>query len=31
MRDFAIEPPDISFTKAEPEVTIEFDLKLVHA
>ena len=31
MRDFAIEPPDISFTKAEPELTIEFDLKLMHA
>lgn len=31
MRDFAIEPPDISFTRAEPGVTIEFDLKLVHA
>ena len=31
MRDFGIEPPDISFTHAEPEVTIEFDLKLVHA
>jgi polyisoprenoid-binding protein YceI len=30
MRDFAIEPPDISFTRAEPLVTIEFDLKLVH-
>lgn len=31
MRDFAIEPPDISFTKAEPQVTIEFDLKLVRS
>lgn len=31
MRDFAIEPPDIAFTRAEPLVTIEFDLKLVHA
>jgi polyisoprenoid-binding protein YceI len=31
MRDFAIEPPDISFTRAEPEVTLEFDLKLVRA
>ncbi len=31
MRDFGIEPPDISFTRAEPLVTIEFDLKLVHA
>ncbi len=31
MRNFAIEVPDISFTKAEPVVTIEFDLKLVHA
>jgi polyisoprenoid-binding protein YceI len=30
MRDFAIEPPDISFTRAEPAVTIEFDLKLTH-
>lgn len=30
MRDFAIDPPDISFTRAEPGVTIEFDLKLVH-
>ena len=29
MRDFAIEPPDISFTRAEPVVTIEYDLKLV--
>lgn len=28
MRDFAIEPPDISFTRAESQVTIEFDLKL---
>ena len=31
MRDFGIAPPDISFTKAEPQVTIEFDLKLVRA
>jgi len=31
MRDFAIEPPDISFTKAEPAITIEFDLKLTRA
>lgn len=31
MRDFAIDPPDISFTRAEPQVTIEFDLKLVRA
>jgi polyisoprenoid-binding protein YceI len=31
MRDFAIAPPDISFTHAEPLVTIEYDLKLVHA
>lgn len=31
MRDFAIDPPDISFTKAEPEVTIEYDLVLVRA
>jgi len=31
MRDFAIAPPDISFTRAEPLVTIEYDLKLVHA
>ena len=31
MRDFAISPPDISFTRAEPLVTIEYDLKLVHA
>jgi polyisoprenoid-binding protein YceI len=31
MRDFAIAPPDISFTRAEPEVAIEYDLKLVHA
>lgn len=30
MRDFAIEPPDISFTRAEPGITVEFDLKLVH-
>jgi polyisoprenoid-binding protein YceI len=31
MRDFAIAPPDISFTHAEPLVTIEYDLKLVHS
>ena len=31
MRDFAIEPPSISFTTAEPQVIIEFDLKLSHA
>jgi len=31
MRDFAIAPPDISFTRAEPLVTIEYDLKLQHA
>lgn len=31
MRDFAIAPPDISFTRAEPLVTIEYDLKMVHA
>ena len=31
MRDFGIDPPDISFTRAEPGVTIELDLKLVHA
>ena len=31
MRDFAIAPPDISFTHAEPLVTIEYDLKLTHA
>jgi polyisoprenoid-binding protein YceI len=31
MRDFAIAPPDISFTRAEPLVTIEYDLKLVQA
>lgn len=31
MRDFGIDPPDISFTRAEPEVTIEFDLKLVRS
>jgi polyisoprenoid-binding protein YceI len=30
MRDFAIEPPDISFTRAEPLVTIEYDLKMIH-
>ena len=31
MRDFGIEPPDISFTTAEPAVTIEFDLKLTRS
>lgn len=31
MRDFGIDPPDISFTRAEPGVTIEFDLKLARA
>ena len=31
MRDFAIDPPDISFTRAQPAVTIEYDLKLIHA
>jgi polyisoprenoid-binding protein YceI len=31
MRDFGIEPPDISFTKAQPAVVIEFHLVLVHA
>ena len=31
MRDFAIAPPDISFTHAQPLVTIEYDLKLVHS
>jgi polyisoprenoid-binding protein YceI len=31
MRDFNIAPPDISFTRAEPLLTIEYDLKLVHA
>jgi polyisoprenoid-binding protein YceI len=31
MRDFGIDPPDISFTKAEPQITIEYDLKLVHS
>lgn len=30
MRDFGIEPPDISFTRAEAMVTIEFDLQMVH-
>lgn len=30
MRDFGISPPDISFTRAEPMVTIEFDLHLLH-
>ncbi len=31
MRDFNIEVPDISFTKAEPGVVIEYHLLLVHA
>jgi polyisoprenoid-binding protein YceI len=31
MRDFNIMPPDISFTKAEPAVVIEYHLLLVHA
>ena len=31
MRDFAIDPPSISFTQAEPSVVIEFDLKLARA
>lgn len=31
MRDFAIAPPDISFTTAEPQVVIEFDLFLEKA
>jgi len=31
MRDFGIDPPDISFTRAEPTLTIEYDLKMVHA
>jgi polyisoprenoid-binding protein YceI len=31
MRDFDISPPDISFTRSEPVVTIEYDLKLAHA
>jgi polyisoprenoid-binding protein YceI len=31
MRDFGIDPPDISFTKAEPQVTIEYALHLVRA
>lgn len=31
MRDFGIDPPDISFTHAEPAVLIEFDLKLVRS
>ena len=31
MRDFNIMPPDISFTKAEPGVVIEYHLLLVHA
>jgi polyisoprenoid-binding protein YceI len=31
MRDFNIAPPDISFTHAEPLLTIEYDLKLLHA
>jgi len=29
MRDFGIDPPDIAFTRAEPVILIEFDLKLV--
>jgi hypothetical protein len=31
MRDFAIAPPDISFTTAEPQVVIEFHLLLDRA
>ena len=31
MRDFGIAPPDISFTRAEPQLTIEFDLKLLRS
>ena len=31
MRDFNIMPPDISFTKAEPGVVIEYHLLLLHA
>lgn len=31
MRDFGIEPPDISFTRADSSVTIEFDLMMVRA
>ena len=31
MRDFAIAPPDISFTTAEPQVVIEFRLLLQRA
>jgi polyisoprenoid-binding protein YceI len=31
MRDFAIAPPDISFTTAEPQAIIEFDLFLDRA
>jgi polyisoprenoid-binding protein YceI len=31
MRDFNVMPPDISFTKAEPAVVIEYHLLLVHA
>ena len=31
MRDFAIAPPDISFTTAEPQVVIEFHLLLERA
>jgi polyisoprenoid-binding protein YceI len=31
MRDFGIEPPDISFTTAEPQVTIEYHLLLTRA
>ena len=31
MRDFGIDPPNISFTRSEPVATIEYDLKLTHA
>jgi polyisoprenoid-binding protein YceI len=31
MRDFGVEVPDISFTTAQPSVTIEFDLLLAHS
>ena len=31
MRDFAIEVPDISFTTAQPQVTIEYDLIMIRA
>jgi len=30
MRDFGIDPPNISFTRSEPLATIEYDLKLTH-